>query len=145
MKKICIGLAVMVMLVFVGGANAAIVLTFDDVSGGATQTSGEQIFNYGGLTWTNTYVVDGFTNIYGSSNYGAAVVSNKNVAFNGYGFSASATDGEFNFIGAHFTAAWQTDLEVELTGYLNGIFVPWASALVGIDPPLLLRTDPPAC
>jgi len=121
MKKLSIliaGLFLLGSVVFAG----ATVLTFDSLAQG-------QIANgYGGLNWSNMYVVDGVN--YGPSGYQNGVVSQNNVAYNGYG-NAAATSGTFDFIGAYFTSAWNDGLYISLVGTKNGNVV--GSQVITVD------------
>src|SRR5450759_2874870 len=94
--------------------NAATTLiTFDDLSGSLAVPVG-----YNGLTWNNFYCLDGVNYSGAGSGYNAGVVSPSNVAYNGYGNPASISSaGSFNLLSAYLTAAWTSNLHVEVMGY----------------------------
>jgi PEP-CTERM motif len=121
MKKLSILIAGLFLLSSVGFAGAT-VLTFDSLADG-------QIANgYGGLNWSNMYVLDGVNHAPGG--YQNGVVSLNNVAYNGFG-NAAATSGTFDFIGAYFTAAWRDALYISLVGTKNGNVV--GSQVITVD------------
>ena len=91
---------------------------FDDLP--SSTTGGFPIpLGYGGLNWSNFFVVNGigFAQSY-PSGYGAGAVSVSNVVYNDYGNAASITSGSaFNFISAYLTAGWNDNLQLEVLGY----------------------------
>jgi hypothetical protein len=95
-------------------------ITFDNLP---NSTGGTPVPNgYSGLQWDNFYVVNGENNQYNPSGYQAGVVSRNNDVFNGFGETAEAyvNSGSFTPVYAYMTAAWNDNLQVEVTGYLRG-------------------------
>ena len=85
-------------------------LTFDDLP--AVTGSGSSVPNgYGGFTWSNFYDLNG-SNYASVSGYTHGTVLGPNVAYNGFGTTATVSGATFNFVGAHLTAAWNNDLVV---------------------------------
>lgn len=109
-------------LVMTNGAQAA-VLTFDDYTTDFKKT----LTTYGGFTWTSTGIIEAtaYNAHYevSDSGYDNGVVSTDYVAYNQFAGIASAADGLFDFVGANFTAAWRNDLQLTVTGYLNGLLI----------------------
>jgi hypothetical protein len=92
------------------------VLTFDDTAGGLGSFLPG---GYGGLTWSNIYVLSG--DLYAPrSGYAHGTVSDPNVAYNGNGTPAIVSGDEFNFVGADLTAAWNTGLSIQVDGFHEG-------------------------
>jgi hypothetical protein len=116
MKKIfLLGVAVATMLA--GQAQAERLITFDDLSGGGAVPDG-----YQSLHWTNFFYINGTSQA--NSGYQPAVISPKNVAFNGFGATALLSDGEFGLFSAYLTAVWRDGLQVEVIGSRGGTVVP---------------------
>jgi PEP-CTERM motif len=93
-------------------------LTFDGL---VTQTEEPLPRSYGGLTWENMWVLNPLQNPspeYAASGYFAGIVSGDSVAFNAGGAPATVLGSTaFTFNSAHFTAAWNTDLNLNITAY----------------------------
>ncbi|MFQ6333116.1 hypothetical protein [Methylophilus sp. 3sh_L] len=120
-------------------ANAAATLVnFDDLDANI-YGSVSVPYNYAGLNWSNFSVIDGVkfrtsTVYYESpsgftsfslpkSGYESGVVSSSAVAFNDSGFDAyisSYLNDSFTLNSFYITAAWRNELNIEVTGYLNG-------------------------
>jgi hypothetical protein len=113
-KVILLGVALAAMH---AAQSHAISLTFDDLSGGGPVPSG-----YQGLQWTNFFYING--TVQANTGYQPAVVSPKNVVFNGFGNTALMSDGEFNLGSAYLTAVWRDGLQVEVIGIRGGTVVP---------------------
>jgi hypothetical protein len=94
--------------------HASAVLTFDDVS--VTTTEALIPDGYGGLNWTNVWVLKG-PQRYPSSGYDNGTVSGDYVALNGFENMAVVSGPVFNFEGAYLTAAWNNGLTVNVKGY----------------------------
>jgi hypothetical protein len=98
-------------------AADATVITFDDLANFANVTNG-----YNGLNWNNFGVINGpqYSNL--ASGYTHGVVSSPNVAFDLFGSPASISvaSGTFSLGGFYLTAAWNTGLDVRVTGF-NGV------------------------
>lgn len=123
-KKLFVGLIVVMMMVGLAGFASATILDFEIGSGQYTLNS------YGDFTWNNTYTYSYADYNSGWSNTLSAV-SGERFAFNGYGTSASLSDGsDFNFNGAYLTGWLNYDAEwyanahtVTIEGYNNGTLV----------------------
>jgi uncharacterized repeat protein (TIGR03803 family) len=89
-------------------------MTFDDLKGtGLPVPDG-----YNGLNWNNFYYLDGVNFSGNPSGYGAGVVSQSNVAYNAYGNPATISSAaSFSLLSAYLTAAWSSNLHVEVIGY----------------------------
>jgi hypothetical protein len=104
--------------------HAAALLTFDDLSPGAWPAPGYSVIpnGYGGLSWNNFFVLDGFDldTTYG---YHAGVVSPSNVAFNIGGTTASIAEsgGLFKVESGYLTAALNLDtsLDIQVQGFFG--------------------------
>jgi hypothetical protein len=139
MKKALI-IAVMLLSLGVSAAFADTQTGFDDLNG----NGGSLISNpYQGLTWTNFYVVDPSTAGLVPSGYANGVVSQPNVAFNGFGSDASISSGEgtFNFNSAWFTAAWNDGLKIDITAYNGEEQVHTITITVDTNGPQLFTFD----
>jgi len=93
-------------------------ITFDDLP----DTTSAAIPNgYNGLNWISFHTLDPVLT-YGShpNGYQVGLVSPDNVAYDSGGSSASIISAmPFNFISACLTAAWNDNLQVEVTGYVG--------------------------
>jgi hypothetical protein len=91
-------------------------ITFDDLP---TPVSGRSLIpnGYAGLQWQNFGYEDGSLNPH--SGYFNAIVSQNNVAFNGFGNPALISDGSFNLNSAYLTGAWNDGLQVEVQGFVG--------------------------
>jgi hypothetical protein len=109
------------MILFTMSATVAHaqLLNFDDLNGNTEQgvPSG-----YGNLQWENLYALNTQTYDLNPSGYRAGTVSPPNVLYNGGGESAEVyvNSGSFTPVYAYMTAAWNDNLQVEVTGYLRG-------------------------
>jgi hypothetical protein len=109
-KKLIILLAALALMGV--GQASAVVVTFDDLS------SGQILNGYEGLNWENFFVLNG--NSLPGTGYEKGIISPYNVIYNGWGLPAATSDDVFTFNSAYFTAAWESELHVTVTGYLNG-------------------------
>ena len=111
----------LVALALLNAPAYADVVTFDDLPPsdiGAIVPDG-----YGGLRWTNLLYIDSDLGgeAYAGSGYENGRVSGRHVAFNSDAQPAIVSAVEpFRFISAYLTAAWNTDLTVEVTGFMGG-------------------------
>ncbi|WP_069791059.1 PEP-CTERM sorting domain-containing protein (plasmid) [Cyanobacterium sp. IPPAS B-1200] len=104
-----------VIALSVAGTAQAVVLTFDDV----TQGSSAEIPNgYGGLNWSNFWVLKGTSQP--GNGYEKGIVSGDYVAFNSFANPAEITGSLFDFNGAFLTAAWNDGLSVLVEGFNSG-------------------------
>ena len=95
---------------------------------------------YDGFDWSNFYYLDG--DAYNpNSGYANGAVSGPNVAFNGFGESASLSGPTFNFIGADLTAAWNNGLSITVDGYDNGVLVDQETVVVNSTGPTWFEFD----
>ena len=121
MKKLCL-LLCGVFLLFTVPENAdAALLTFDNI----TKEYDGTVQEYGGLKWVNVNVLrkDFFKDKFNiNSGFENGVVSGTYVAVNDYARTASIlSDGNpFTFQGTYLTAAWNTGLQIAVSGKLNG-------------------------
>lgn len=104
-------------------------ITFDNIATGPISAG------YGGLTWNNFAVEDGPANP--NSGYEAGVVSPTQAAYNTGGNAASFDSqfggAEFILVNLSLTAAWEDNLQVVVSGYLNGILTPGDSTTVTLS------------
>jgi hypothetical protein len=121
-KLFLLPLSVLTLLVFsTVSTYSQTVITFDELPLN-TGTASFLQSNYQGLVWSNFGVVNAilYTSLHGVSGTYYGMVSASNVAFNALGNPAeidSATN--FNFLGASFTGAWNSNLNIEVQGF-NG-------------------------
>jgi len=108
-------------LVIAAAASAvADTINFDDLNGSGDQTIQN---GYAGLNWDNVYIYDATNDPahLNPSGYQFSVISPNNVAFNGFGNSATvSSDTVFNLNSAYLTAVWRDNLQVEVIGSLLG-------------------------
>jgi hypothetical protein len=96
------------------------VLTFDDVT---TDTWDAIPNGYGGLNWTNFWVIAPQLDLSldGSVGWQNGLVSGDFVAYNQSGAPAEVSSATaFDFNGAYFNAAYRDGLQVTATGFRNG-------------------------
>ncbi len=98
------------------GALVANVQNFDTLAANEAAVPN----GYGGFTWSNFDVLSGTPGRGGANGYTHGMVSAPNVAYNGFGGTASVSGSEFNFVGADLTAAWDTGLHVQVQGFFHG-------------------------
>lgn len=89
--------------------SQATVVTFDDVNSIPA--------GYNGLNWGNFLTLNG-NGYYGG--YQNAFVSGTRVAYNASANDASVSGSVFDFNGAFLTAAWNDNLNIQVTGSLAG-------------------------
>jgi hypothetical protein len=110
-------------------------LTFDGL---VTQTFEPLPESYGGLAWENMWVVNPAQFPFQppaptASGYFKGIVSGDSVAFNAGGLPAAVSGStEFTFNSAYFTAAWNTDLNLNITAYSEDTAV--FGALLTLNP-----------
>ena len=107
---------------------AALTITFDDVADTSGGFGGTPIPNgYQGLNWTNWNLLNTAlftTNFLGGAPSGAlpGTVSPPNVAYNPAGGEAIfSSSTPFTFNSADLTALWNDNLQVTITGLLDGV------------------------
>jgi hypothetical protein len=128
-------------LALTAGAVQAQTLTFEELP---TGPAGGQVLpvtsGYGGLTWSNMYVLDGSTYLYPTSGFRTGLVSGTNVAFNGSGFPAAVSSGAaFVLNSGYFTAGFRNDLLLSIVGSLGGAQVFAQSYTLSISGPSLIN------
>ena len=98
------------------------VLTFDDLP----SNTGDASYipnNYQGLVWSNFGVVNAilYTSLHGTGGTYYGMVSASNVAFNASGNPAEIdSPGNFDFLSAYLTGAWNSNLNIEVQGFRSG-------------------------
>jgi len=119
-----------------------VTINFDDLPGTLLPIPN----GYNNLNWSNYYYLDG-VNYYGNpSGYQNGVVSPNNVAFNGFGDPASIwqrTADPFVVYSGYLTAAWNDNLQVDLTGYYAGNPVISGSFLISTNGPTYFYATAP--
>lgn len=109
------------LLLLWGGGSAPVAdaaqLTFDELP---LSNDGIPIPNgYGGLQWSNFYELDAVT-YPRASGYRPGMISQPNVAFNGFGTPASlSSTTPFNLNSGYFTGAWNDGLQLEVKGWIG--------------------------
>jgi hypothetical protein len=94
----------------------AITLGFDDLPAYDPVGNG-----YGDLDWTNFNVLANDDFLADGNGFANAAVSGKNFAYNAFGETAfTSKDSLFTFTGAWFTAAYNNDLQLKVTGNKEG-------------------------
>jgi hypothetical protein len=104
----------------VSQAASAAVLNFEGIG-----NQGSFVPNgYGGFNWSNMRLADGSRSATQGSGYDTGRVSGNFTTYNSGGATGStATMGTqlFNFEGAYLTAAWNTGLNIQVKGFLDGV------------------------
>jgi hypothetical protein len=96
-------------------AGAAL-LTFDDLTDNGIPISN----GYGGLQWSNFYVLNAVTFAGNPSGYLAGMITRSNVAYNAFGSPARLFNANpFDLNSGYFTAAWNDGLHLEVKGYIG--------------------------
>ena len=132
MKKALLALAILALPVMALPAQTT--LTFDDIGCGICAVPN----GYGGLNWNNFYALN--TTSEPPSGYHPGTTSGQYVAFNGSGVPASVTQGSdpFAFNSGQFTAAWNDNLNLDVTGLVGGVPTYFASYILSATAPTLL-------
>jgi hypothetical protein len=109
-------------------------ITFDSLTGTELPVPA----GYSNFTWNNFYYLDSLT--YGvASGYEAGVVSDPNIAYNGYGTNATMTSAApFTLVSAYLTAAWLDNLQLEVQGYNGGSLIYDTTYTLSATTPTLL-------
>jgi len=124
----------------------AILLLCSAVAGNATVLDFEGFTNvtrlsvYGGLNWDNVYVLNTTSNNF-INGYRNGLVSGSNVAFNGFGMSASVSNGIFDFNGAYFTGVFNNDLTIKVQGWNDNQLLYDTSVVVDTIQPTYFNFD----
>lgn len=117
---------------FCGESLMATVLTFDDVT---LALDGPIPNGYGGLNWTNMYVLNSTNPALAGSGYDNGTVSGEYVAFNWFANIATASNGIFDFNGAYLTGAWRDGLSITVTGFFGAAELYTQTVVVDHDAP----------
>ena len=103
--------------------RSQILVTFDDFDLSHSHAYSTNIPNgYQGLNWTNFGVVNPVlmsNALTYSVGYGYGMISPSNVAYNAFGSPAEidARGTNFDFLSAYLTAAWNSNLNIEVEGF----------------------------
>lgn len=118
-------------------ATQADTLNFDDLSDFSSVPSG-----YGSLEWDNFTALNTSTYYIPESGYVNGMVSPNNVLFNGYGLMASISNTTpFSLVGMYLTAAWNNNLNVDITGYNGEDQIYTYSLILNTDGPTLVTLN----
>jgi hypothetical protein len=126
-KLIIICVAAGVMLVIgIPVINAANVLNFDDITN--LDIANINVPNgYGELDWSGFKVIP--KDYWPNSGFDNGTVSGNYVAYNSFARSVSVYNGEFDFVGAYLTAAWNNDLNINIQGF-SGVTLLYSTTVV---------------
>lgn len=100
---------------------SADVINFDDPAFNHLKSINSVDPNYQGFTWNNDWCILDVTKYNPNSGYFNARTSGNNIAFNAWANNTLMSGELFNFEGANFTAAWNTGLNIDITGKKDGI------------------------
>jgi VCBS repeat-containing protein len=116
----------------VNGVTDPTTLTFDDITtnDGAIVPSG-----YGGLSWSGAWVLNATTYFTQDSGYFRGTTSGEYVTYNSGMLSVTDPVDEFDFVGVTLTAAWNDDLNIDVTGYRDGVELYSRTVVVSDDEP----------
>ena len=118
----------------------ATVITFDDIPKN-TGTASFLQSSYQGLTWSNFGIVNAilYSDLHGSNGTLYGMVSASNVAFNAVGNPAEIVSPgtNFNFLSAYLTGAWNSNLNIEVQGFLEGNLLYNQTVVVSATNPTL--------
>ena len=105
------------LLLIASNANA-LVINFDDLDTALSYT--EVPSGYNSYNWNNFFALNGNSSTYINSGYHVGIVSQANVAFNANGNPAYISKSNFfNLHSGYFTAAWNNDLQLTVTGFAD--------------------------
>lgn len=132
--RLCLALDVLLTFCLIPASRANVV-TFDDLTENGTNLLVVPSA-YHGLVWTNFNALNSvvLTNYFSPSGYYNGMISPSNVAYNGFGNPAEIdlADGNFDFLSAYLTAAWNSNLNVVVQGfsgatmlYSTNVIVNW--------------------
>lgn len=126
--------AVLVTLAMSGEAHAS-TLTFDDIGIGGHIPDG-----YGGLQWSPYFhylAASDNAALFGGSGYDNGTVSGSYVAYNNSAQVISASGATFDFNSAYLTAAWNTGLNITVTGMQGAVTAYSQTVVVNTTAPAL--------
>jgi len=89
---------------------------------------------YGGLTWTNAWILNALTYSQQQSGYRTVLTSGSHVGYDGGGSGAgfANANADFDFSSANLAAAWNNNLIVTVNAYDDGVLV--GTATLQMDP-----------
>jgi hypothetical protein len=133
-KSCLVRIFVIASILFMAPLAHATVLTFDDIGTPPILDDG-----YAGFTWDNIRykstvdsIGEGFDNGRVSGDY---IAYNPSGADASISLSSGSTDPSFNFVGAYFAAAWNDNLNITVTGLLDGTELYSETLIVGTNGP----------
>ena len=129
-KRIITMVVALVSLVAVTNAD---VLYFDDLTTDILSTTVTPN-GYGGLNWSGFGVIHKDYHNH-ANGYDNGTVSGNYTVYNKFACVAAISDGNFSFNGAYLTAAWNTGLNINLKGYINGSLLYNQTVVVNADAP----------
>ena len=118
------------------------IVPFDDIHAPATGIiipSG-----YQGLSWSNFAVLNAVLFTGGGTNgYFNGMVTVSNVAYNPFGTPAEidSLGTNFDFLSAYLTAAWNSNLNIEVKGFSEGTLLYSTNVVVSWQGPTLIAFD----
>jgi hypothetical protein len=115
---------------------AAQTITFEGLGNGAAIPDG-----YAGLNWQNMSSLNATS--YGPSGYQNGRVSGDMVAYNAFGAPGAVLEASspFTLNSGWFTAAWQDELTLDMTGYVGDVATYFASNVLDTNGPSFLTFD----
>jgi hypothetical protein len=126
---ICASLVVFSTSSFAGSINFDTLLT----SGSVVQIPN----GYSSLAWNNFYVVNATASPFSQTGYFAGLKSRPNDAFNGNGTPSSFSAAQaFTLQDGFFTGAWNDNLNLTVTGLLNGVVTHQLTLVLSSTTPL---------
>jgi hypothetical protein len=134
MLRSLFAVALATSMIPVAAQAAPTTLTFDDISAASLGTIAN---GYGGLNWNDMGYIH--ENHHPISGYNNGVVSGEYVAFNNFASVATVSDGDFNFLSAYLTAAWNTGLNVTVEGFNNNTLLYSQNVVVNTVGPTLFN------
>lgn len=136
--RVMVGVALLIGLS--GPQAGATTLTFE----GLTTLRGTAMpAGYGGLDWTNFFLVNGPLEalIFPDTGFTNGVVSGQYAAFAGGGPEASASGAPFDFDSAYLTGVWNNGLNIDVRGYLADTLRYDQTVVVNTTGPTLFTFD----
>jgi len=117
------------------------VVGFDDIPKNGTNTVSVPP-DYQGLQWNNFDVLNAidFTNFFSPSGYYNGMVSPSNVVYNNFAEPAGVglENGNFDFFSAYVTAAWVSNLTLQVQGFQGGTLLYSTNVILNWTGPTLV-------
>ena len=136
MRRACVSvMGALVLIVAMTASAHAATLTFDDIGIGGNIPNG-----YGGLDWSPfAHYLASSDNppFFADSGYENGIVSGAYVAFNSGAQDIFATGPTFDFNSAYLTAAWNTGLNITVTGMQGATTLYSQTVVVNTTAPTL--------